>query len=107
MLTMAEIARIEGHGHKVESVALSLDGTRLATGSTDSTARLWDISGIPEGDIFKIACAWLPDHVSDQATRETITRLARALGTDLAWHGRTRPAVRRLTVAVLGSPGHP
>jgi arginase len=33
-----------------------------------------------------IACAWLPDHVSDQATRETITRLARALGTDLAWH---------------------
>jgi arginase len=33
-----------------------------------------------------IACAWLPDRVSDRATRETITRLARALGTDLAWH---------------------
>jgi arginase len=33
-----------------------------------------------------IACAWRPDRVSDQATRETITRLARALGTDLAWH---------------------
>jgi arginase len=33
-----------------------------------------------------IACAWLPDRVSDQATREAITRLARALGTDLAWH---------------------
>jgi arginase len=33
-----------------------------------------------------IACAWLPDRISDQATRETITRLARALGTDLAWH---------------------
>lgn len=33
-----------------------------------------------------IACAWLPDRVSDQPTRETITRLARALGTDLAWH---------------------
>jgi arginase len=33
-----------------------------------------------------IACAWLPDHVSDQTTREAITRLVRALGTDLAWH---------------------
>jgi arginase len=33
-----------------------------------------------------IACAWLPDHIGDQATRDTITRLARALGTDLAWH---------------------
>jgi arginase len=38
-----------------------------------------------------IACAWLPDHVSDQTTRETITRLARALGADLAW---LEPAAR-------------
>jgi arginase len=38
-----------------------------------------------------IACAWLPDRVSDQATREAITRLARAVGTDLAWH---EPAAR-------------
>jgi arginase len=33
-----------------------------------------------------IACTWLPDHVSDPTSRETITRLARALGADLAWH---------------------
>ncbi len=33
-----------------------------------------------------IACAWLPDRVSDQPTREAITRLAKALGTDLEWH---------------------
>jgi arginase len=33
-----------------------------------------------------IACAWLPDRVGDQPTREAITRLARALGADLAWH---------------------
>jgi len=32
-----------------------------------------------------IACAWLPDRIGDQTTREAITRLARALGTDLAW----------------------
>jgi len=34
-----------------------------------------------------IACAWLPDRISDPTTRETITRLARAFGTDLAWPG--------------------
>jgi arginase len=33
-----------------------------------------------------IACAWLPDHVSDQAARQTITRLTTALGANLAWH---------------------
>jgi arginase len=32
-----------------------------------------------------IACAWLPDRAGDQATREAITRLAGALGADLAW----------------------
>jgi len=32
-----------------------------------------------------IACAWLPDRMGDQATRQAITRLARALGADLAW----------------------
>ena len=36
-----------------------------------------------------IACAWLPDRISDQTTREAITRLARALGTDLAWREPT------------------
>jgi arginase len=39
-----------------------------------------------------IACAWLPDRVSDQTTREAITRLARALGADLVWQVPTRPA---------------
>jgi arginase len=36
-----------------------------------------------------IACAWLPDRVSDQATRQTITRLTRALGADLTWREPT------------------
>ena len=36
-----------------------------------------------------IACTWLPDRVGDQITRETITRLARALGADLVWHEPT------------------
>jgi arginase len=32
-----------------------------------------------------IACAWLPDRLGDQTTREAITRLVRALGADLTW----------------------
>ncbi len=39
-----------------------------------------------------IACAWLPDRVSDQATRDAITRLGRALGTDLTWPQPARSA---------------
>jgi len=32
-----------------------------------------------------IACAWLPEHVSNETTLETITRLTAALGASLAW----------------------
>lgn len=32
-----------------------------------------------------IACAWLPERVGDQAAHETITRLTRALGANVAW----------------------
>jgi arginase len=37
-----------------------------------------------------IACAWLPDRVSDQAARDAITRLAAGLGADLAWQVTTQ-----------------
>jgi arginase len=36
-----------------------------------------------------IACAWLPDRISDQTTRETITRARQSTRRDLAWHGAT------------------
>jgi arginase len=32
-----------------------------------------------------IACAWLPEHINDPATREAIARLAGSLGARLAW----------------------
>ncbi|MGC2221365.1 MAG: hypothetical protein WA624_02820 [Methylocella sp.] len=60
--TGKEIRAFKGHEGKVLSVAFSPDGARVLTGSVDNTARLWDTSAIPEGGIFDIACARLPDH---------------------------------------------
>jgi WD40 repeat protein len=53
--------RLQGDEGIVNSVAFSPDGARVLTGSRDKTARLLDISDIPPGSIFDIACAWLPD----------------------------------------------
>ena len=44
------------------SAAFSPDGARIVTASKDDTARVWDVSGIPKGNLFQIGCAWLPDH---------------------------------------------
>lgn len=43
LATGDELARLE-HGLLVASVAFSPDGTKLATGSLDSTARVWDVT---------------------------------------------------------------
>jgi WD40 repeat protein len=39
-----EIALLRGHEGDVKQMAFSPDGTRLVTGATDGTARIWDIS---------------------------------------------------------------
>ena len=42
------------HDDAVLSVAFSLDGTRVVTGSSDNTARLWDAqTGVAVGDVMK------------------------------------------------------
>ncbi len=56
------IALLSGHQSHVNDAAFSPDGTRVVTASVDNTARIWDVSRIPKGNLFQIACAWLPDH---------------------------------------------
>jgi arginase len=67
-----------------------LPGLRFPSGPGPSLSQIEEcmVAACATTDVVAacIACAWLPDRVSDQTTREAITRLVRALGTDLAWH---------------------
>ncbi len=42
------LATLEGHTHQINSIAMSPDGTTLASGSRDSTVRLWDTKTFEE-----------------------------------------------------------
>jgi arginase len=66
-----------------------LPGLRFPSGSGPTVTQIGEclaaVCATADVKAACIACAWLPDHVRDQATRETITRLAGALGAGLAW----------------------
>ncbi|WP_353259971.1 caspase family protein, partial [Prochlorothrix hollandica] len=48
-----ERCRIQGHTANVYSVAFSPDGSRIVSGSSDNTIRLWDLQGNPIGEPFQ------------------------------------------------------
>jgi WD40 repeat protein len=74
--TGASVGVLRGHERWVMSAAFSPDGTRVVTASYDNTARLWSVETIPKGNIFQIACAWLPDHdLTDIARDYGLTNL--------------------------------
>lgn len=66
-----------------------LPGLRFPSGPGPSVTRIEEclaaVRAATDVKAAGIACAWLPDRVNDQATREVITRLAAALGAELAW----------------------
>ncbi|MEU3626194.1 arginase [Amycolatopsis coloradensis] len=67
-----------------------LPGARFPSGPGPSLAQIEEClaAACTTADITAayIACAWLPEHVNDQTSRQTITRLTAALGANLSWH---------------------
>lgn len=58
---LLERKTLQGHAGPLLGAIFSPDDARILTWSMDGTARLWDISTIPEGHIFSVICAWLPN----------------------------------------------
>jgi arginase len=73
-----------------------LPGLRFPSGAGPSLSQIEECLGavcaVTDVVGAGIACAWLPDHLSDESTREAISRLARALGADLVWQEHLPPA---------------
>ncbi|MFO0864251.1 MAG: serine/threonine-protein kinase [Gemmataceae bacterium] len=53
LTTFEEVRRFKGHAKPVTSAVFSPDGTRLITGSEDTTARLWNVADATEIDRFE------------------------------------------------------
>jgi arginase len=66
-----------------------LPGLRFPSGPGPSVAQIEEclaaVGAAADVKAAGIACAWLPDRAGDQSARESITRLAGALGASLAW----------------------
>ena len=79
-----------GHPSPDQILPRGADPTQADTPSARKNRRSarqrHSLAAVQEGPAACIARAWLPDRVSDQTTLGAITRVARGLGTDLAWY---------------------
>jgi arginase len=88
---LRELGRTQVYLHLDVDVidSAQLPGRRFPSGPGPSVTQIEDclaaVCATADVIAASIACAWLPDHVGDQATLEAITRLARALGAELTW----------------------
>jgi arginase len=88
---LSELGRMPVYLHLDVDVidSAQLSGLRFPSGPGPSVTQIEEclaaVCAAADVKAAGIACAWLPDRVSDHATREAITRLAGALGADLAW----------------------
>jgi arginase len=68
-----------------------LPGARFPSGPGPSLTRIEEclaaVCASADVRAAYIACAWLPERVSEPANRDVISRLTSALGADLAWPG--------------------
>jgi arginase len=88
---LSELGRMPVYLHLDVDVIDSeqLSGLRFPSGPGPSVTQIEEclaaVCAAADVKAVGIACAWLPDRVSDHATRAAITGLAGALGADLAW----------------------
>lgn len=104
ILSSALRARLAGHRDYVAGVAWSPDGTRLVSGSSDGTVRLWDVATSKElrrlidgsdqifsldwsrsGNLLAIACRTAGVRILDAASGEEIETLGHKGVWQVAW----------------------
>jgi WD40 repeat protein len=60
--TGAQIARLQGGREPVAQVVFGPRPGKVVSLSSNGTVGLWSLSGVPDGDVFDVVCALLPDH---------------------------------------------
>ena len=62
---------LKGHSDDINSVAFSRDGNIIATASSDTTVKLWNLDGSHSesnsnfDDLVKIGCNWVRDYLTN------------------------------------------